>query len=57
MHRPTSPNLRRKGAGKGKEKAGEGDGDVKMLDGDEGMFSSLLCYFFSPVIFLSKASN
>ena len=46
MHRPTSPNLRRKGTGKGQEKAVEGVGDVEMLDGDEGMFSSLLCYYF-----------
>jgi hypothetical protein len=48
MHRPTSPNLRRKGTGKGKEKAVEGDGDVEMLDGDEGVFSSPLCYYVFP---------
>jgi len=36
-HTPTSPTLRRKGAGKGKEMAVEGDGDVEMLDGDENL--------------------
>jgi hypothetical protein len=46
MHRPTSPKLRRKGTGEWKEMAVKGDGDVEMLDGDGGMFFSLLCYYF-----------
>lgn len=36
-HTPTSPNLRWKGAGKGKVMPVEGDGDVGMLDGDENL--------------------